>query len=1852
MKNLVLKSLVLFGFILLGKNTHACNIAPVFTYNTSHTCGIPTIVKVKNTSTGTYSKKATYWWKVNNFTIDSTKGLDSTVLYLKNVGSNSIKLFVKDSTGCIDSSSAATVTVTTNAKQIVDQIGNPSYNPYWIHCIQYITDPDTFSIRFTSNDTLKQLKIFWGDGNSDLTGADVAPNTVKSHLYSSLGVYTVKIVTVNGSCVDTVYGTVYNQRQPTAGIIGPPSGSNRGCVPFVLRIVNNSYNISDNTTFSIDWGNGDKDNFAAGAYADTIYHRYTKGVCGAIIELKAQNACGSSITSWNPVDVSDKDKAKWDVSGSCDPTKDWVFQNLSSDRYCLLPDPKEYFWDFGDGTTVGWITSKADQRHKYAVEGDYIITLIAKNGCGKDTYQSKIRVYHTPKAGFVYNLNRGCKPLVLNVTDTSKGRGYTRTWTVTDKNGSQTFTDSILSYTFYNSGVYSIKLSITNPCGTSSTTQTIYVNDKPTAKFATINGSCVPLNVAYTNTSTSFFTNPSYSWDFGDGTTSTLKSPASKIYTTAGNYTVTLVVKDSCGTDTFKQTFTAYGLPKSIISGDTVGCTFDSLKFINNSTNANQFDWTYGDYTSGTTSATGLHKHMYSLAGSFQVRLIAGTGSGCKDTSFHNVRIKPGAKALFSINQPYACAPATFKVVNNSIYGKDFRWYANGKLISTNLNPADSILNTDSTIVRLKLIATSASSCQGDSIEKIYFTPKNPKAIIGNKDSGCGLLKVVFNNASTNAYTNNWTLGNGQTSTTTNPTAYYASAKKRDSIYNVKLNVANWLGCKDSTTAIVKVFPGPTADYISNVTAGCGPLAVSFTSKSTTNNTNNFSTLQHRWTFNNGSTATTANAASSFSASKTKDTFYQVVLKVTTINGCNDSIVKKIQVYPNPLAKFKADKVEGCQLLKVNFTNQSLPNDTGKIAIMSFKWNSGNGVNGIAQNFNANYKASAYRDTVYKVKLVAYSEHVCADSTTLDITVHPDPKAQFNLNRLNGCTPLVISTDNLSRSFDGGSLNHQWKFGNGVTAFTKNDTLTYYNYSNKDSAFKIVYEVTSIHGCKDTAMQTVTVRPKPVANFTTSTKKGCAPLMVDLKDASVNPYTHFWGVGTQMGQAGANKSIVLPGLKLFDTLYMISHAVTSVHGCLSDTVYQQILVLGRPEADFNLMKDSMCAKENVNFANNSLGGYKYNWKFGDNTTSTMINPRHKYYISPSNYRDTIYKVSLEVISSTGCKDTAYQNVFLVNKPKEPLKINTTFGCTDLVVKVSNGSKTYATNFWDFGDNTARMSEDTVSHIYINESNMTFNPKITLRRQRYNCYDTAYASVLVYPKPTAELKATRNDPCDKGVYQFINKTKSYSQNEWNFNDGTTYMSSSFSKVLPSSLEKDTFYSVQLIVSNVYNCKDTIEQVLKVKPKLNIKFSKTPLESCEKGVVTFKNESANALRFFWKFGDGGLSNEINPSYVYNKHGLYKIILYGYDKDGCVDSTDGSDVFKVIERPVADFDFLTKKPKLPNATVSFVGKPTIISNNVSNLRYEWDFGDGTAKSAINFTKDPQHTYTAAGNVEVRFTVYNQQCSDYIVKPLFIEYPKPEVQFAIDKVEGCAPLTVKFTNNTIHASSYRWIFGDGSPDAFEKNPTHVFEFEGKWDVTLIATGNGGTTTVTMYEYITVNPRPHADFNTNVRFMNLPKANFSMTNLTNNAIIHRWFVSDSLGDIIATSNQRNPNFTLVTSGRFGVKLIETNEFGCSDTLFKPNYLGTYLPGYCYVPNAFTPNNNGRNDGFKPSLQNVKPTNFTFAIYNRWGEVVYQTTDINGEWDGTFNGQICEQENYIWKITGEYENNDEFAFRGTVTLLR
>lgn len=1838
--------------LMHGASAYACKITPSFTNSTSHTCGLPTIVSVTNTSTGNGNNAVKYWWKVDNtLTKDTVIGKSSATLLLKHPGTNVVKLFVKDSSGCIDSVST-NITVTTGAKSVLDQNLSYTYQPIWTNCLQYIYDPDTFTAYFRSADTLKTLRIDWGDGTWDSSRNNLNPNTIKSHLYTGMGIFSIKIITTNGACTDTVYGTVNNQRQPTAGIIGPPSGSNRGCVPHTLRIVNASYNISNNTVFTIDWGNGDIDKKPYTTLADTFYHTYRKGICAGIIKITATNVCGSSFSTWNPIDISDRDKALWSVSSTCNPSGNFVFQNLSTDRYCLVPDIKEYFWDFGDSITIGWTGSKASQSHNYKKEGNYIVTLIAKTACGYDTFKGTVSVFYNPVVGMKFNNNRGCLPLSVTLTDTSKGRGLSRKWTINDGGTIKIFTDSILNYTFTKPGNNTVNLTVSNICNTSSLTRTFVVTDKPKARFANIVSNCIPVTVNFSNTASSYFVNQTYSWDFGDGTTSTLKNPPSKVYYTAGNYTVRLIVSDSCGKDTFRQTFTAYSLPVSKFNGDTVACTFDTLRFNNHSKNSNQFIWNFGDNQTLTKSDSSLTTHIYTVPGTYTVTLISGTPTGCKDTSDIKVLIKPGAKAHFNIDKTFACIPATFKFTNNSVYGKDYFWYANGKLVSTAFTPNDTNLYTDSNIVKLKLIVTSNSSCQNDSLEKIFFTAKNPKAIIAPKDSGCGPLTLKLTNNSSHVYVYNWNLGNGQTSQLAQPTVTYTASLVKDTFYSLKLKVYSWAGCQDSANAIVKVFPSPTAKFNLNDSTGCGPLTLSFSNQSSTNNKDPFSSLKHSWNFGDGSSDTATNPTHTFHANLNKDTIYTVRLISTSINGCTNNYSRKVRVYPLPKIAFNPDKPDGCAILNVNFSNKSVPSDTGSIAIMTFDWYSGNGIHSKTRDFSASYKASSNGDTIYPVKLIGYSEHGCVDSLSKNIIVHPQPVAAFNTNDTAFCTPANLSTINNSKSPDGLALSHNWDFGNAYTSTFVDDSTIYNNYSDKDVVYHIVYQAISAHGCRDTAIASITVHPKPRVAFKTSGARMCAPAVLQLRDSSVNAFKYFWAEGINIHGNQKTQTLVLQGIKLFDTSYMISHAVESIYGCLSDTAYSMILINARPDAGFSFLKDSSCAREFVTMLNTSLGSFKYNWNLGDNTISTAVNPKHKYVVNTGNGKDTLFTVTLEAISPLGCRDTLTKRLTIVSPTTDGIKINNPLGCTDLHSQIINSSSLFKTKYWDLGDNSGFYVGDTVNHTYVNASgNITFQPKITLIRNKYYCNDTATSYAFVYPRPVSGFNFSRQDPCNNGDHVFTSQSGFASSLTWMIDSTVVQNLNSFTLNLPSSYYRDTQYSARLIVSNIYNCSDTSDQVVKVKAKILLDYERHPVIACENAQVNFINKSKNTTRYLWKFGDGGLSNDVNPSHTYKVFGNYFVTLYGFDKDGCIDSSNGTTLMKILERPKADFTYLPAFPKLPNAKVDFTATPTMNTAAISSLSYDWDFGDGQYPETNFQQQNPSHTYTIAGTIPVTLRVVYQGCNDSITKYIFIEDPKPNIVFTADTMEGCTPLTVHFKNSTTHVQTYRWIFGDGTPDSYDKEPIHTFTLPGKWDVTLVATGTGGTSTLKKQYLITTYPSPTLEFFTTQRYLSLPAAVFNMRN-NSNSVYNYWDVFDSTGAVVQSSALREPSFILNSLGQFSIRLIGMNSYGCVDTLIKSNYLVTLGQGYVYVPNAFSPNKNGKNDLFMPSMVNVRDQNYNFRIFNRWGELLYQTTDIKGFWDGTFKSETCEQDVYIWTVSGEYYNGDLFSFRGTVTLLR
>ncbi|WP_084439505.1 PKD domain-containing protein [Dyadobacter alkalitolerans] len=225
------------------------------------------------------------------------------------------------------------------------------------------------------------------------------------------------------------------------------------------------------------------------------------------------------------------------------------------------------------------------------------------------------------------------------------------------------------------------------------------------------------------------------------------------------------------------------------------------------------------------------------------------------------------------------------------------------------------------------------------------------------------------------------------------------------------------------------------------------------------------------------------------------------------------------------------------------------------------------------------------------------------------------------------------------------------------------------------------------------------------------------------------------------------------------------------------------------------------------------------------------------------------------------------------------------------------------------------------------------------------------------------------------------------------------------------------------------------------------------------VTFTSDSENATAIEWDFNDGTpIENGETVKHYFAKGKNYAVKLIAKSKDG--GSSGAQHIVEVKPEPAslpeADFKYSMSNDSIAPSKVTFDNQ----SGNAT--RYEWDFGDpnATPDNPNKSTEDnPSHTYSKPGKYKVTLTVYNAD-GKASTKTIEIEVKsvKPIADFTFTGDECSAPCEVSFTNKSTGANTYSWDFGDGSPKSKETSPTHIYQQDGTYTVTLTVTGDGGT--------------------------------------------------------------------------------------------------------------------------------------------------------------------------------------------------
>jgi len=543
-------------------------------------------------------------------------------------------------------------------------------------------------------------------------------------------------------------------------------------------------------------------------------------------------------------------------------------------------------------------------------------------------------------------------------------------------------------------------------------------------------------------------------------------------------------------------------------------------------------------------------------------------------------------------------------------------------------------------------------------------------------------------------------------------------------------------------------------------------------------------------------------------------------------------------------------------------------------------------------------------------------------------------------------------------------------------------------------------------------------------------------------------------------------------------------------------------------------------------------------------------------------------------------------------------------------------------------------------------------------------------VVQNSRPIAQFTSDAEPGCGNQEVHFTNQSSADAVSfNWDFGNGITSTDEDPTQVFRYTDPSGTvqYYMIEMVATDAAGCQDTARSVITVYPTIDPEVRAKPLSGCQPLEVILETQPGAAV-YNWDYGDGtGENGSYTTFHIYANYDAspvtYQTILQTTSAFGCT-ATDTVEI-TVDPIPLASFKpspDIQPMPESGNAEVTFTN-----TTPEGPWTYTYDFGDGSAPVTTSSRDDVVHGYTASGLYTVKLFVSYAECVDSSATVVTVTPRPPEAGFT-SITEGCHPLEVSFTNTSRFATSYIWQFGDGSVSS-DEHPTHTFYQPGEFTVKLIANGPGGTDQAS--RVITVHATPNAFFNYAPDSVYVNDKPVRFFNLTTYADDYFWNFGDynetptGAGDVVAEDNTsilQDPSHIYRYEGWKDVLLIGWNEH-CIDSLFIPMAIKVLPAGDLRFPNIFRPGDaprtginvnyltdEQRNTIFFPGV-NKQVLEYHMYIYNRWGELIFESNDINTGWDGFVQGTKAAQGVYIWKVTGKYSNGSPFSDAGDVTLV-
>lgn len=835
----------------------------------------------------------------------------------------------------------------------------------------------------------------------------------------------------------------------------------------------------------------------------------------------------------------------------------------------------------------------------------------------------------------------------------------------------------------------------------------------------------------------------------------------------------------------------------------------------------------------------------------------------------------------------------------------------------------------------------------------------------------------------------------------------------------------------------------------------------------------------------------------------------------------------------------------------------------------------------------------------------------CVNTAQKTVTVNPLPIVDAGAD-------VSICIGNTTQLNATGAASYQWSPATGLdNAAIANPTFS----STATQTFTVTG--TDVNGCQDTDDVTVTVTALPLVSAGNDTAI-CIGGTLQLN--ATGAVSYVWNPATDLSNANIGNP-VFSGTQTT----VLTVTGTDASGCVNtDDITTTVNSLPIIDAGYDV---EICAGQTTPLQ--AGGAQSYSW--------TPIVGLNNAGIAAPVFNGTVTTTfTVTGTDANGCSDV--DDVTVTVHPL-PVAIIDPIAevCLDFPTLFSHSSTGSITDIEWVPETGTVVTDDSFEHTYSAAGTFTVTLTVT---DINGCVHTDEADAVVHPLPAPDMNIQDGaDFCEGEVIQFnALNAAGMAQYNWDFDHvpgspPAQGFSSMESGPQFSYVDFGT-YEVRLHVVSSGGCEGEVIRSISVHDVPVADFSFTV--ACEGELTSFSSLSTvqggtlvNSWQ--WDLGDGsGNQSGETVTHGYSEAGTYPVELIVQTNEGCRDT--------IVQDVWVN----------PTPAVSISGNDVclddemVFENNSSTqdatiASWTWDFGDSQSAQGVSAT----HTYAAYGSFNVTLTAVTDSGCTASSGTQVIVHPNPVPAFTVEVTEGCEPLLVPLTDNSTIASgsilSHSWDFGDAN-SGIGATLNHVYQDTvGIFDVSLTVTSNEGCeSTITVQNAVTVNVTPDAHFSQNATILEMPDALLILTDLSQDALTYEWTFGD--GD---SSEVASPTHRYDDHGEFDIRLTVTNgdcmDIQRSKVTVKP--LLTF-----YIPNAFTPNDNGVNEVFMPEGENFD--SYDMQIFNRWGELMFRGGASAGGWDGTFKGSPAPQGQYVYLIMLTRWPGSNLAYSGKLMLVR